>query len=178
MHLARSVFALVVFSVSNLRAAEPAVAYALPEPPTGRFEVSLVETVKEHSQSTKISDVCRVGFRVRGCTDFPREELACHCEQREGSWFLTGRANIEAVIHLSSGQPMSQVLLHERAHIGDLKKGLREHFDAIMSIRFGMQSACETYAHTLVESPHLRVVMNDLRIASNVKYGCDRKGKF
>jgi hypothetical protein len=178
MHLARSVFALVVFSVSILRAPEPAIADALPESPAGRFEVSLVETVKEHPHSAKISEICRVGFRVRGCTDFPREELSCHCEQRDGSWFLTGRANIEAVIHLASGQPMSQVLLHERAHIGDLKQGLRQHFDAIMSINFSSQSSCETYAHTLVESPHLRVVMNDLRIASNVKYGCDRKGKF
>jgi len=178
MRLARSVFALVVYSASYVVTAAPAAADAPGATPVGLFELSLVETVREHSQREKIRDVCRVGFRVRGCTDFPKEEFTCHCEAREGSWFLNGHAYLEAVIHLSSGQPIGDVLIHERAHIGDLERGLREHFGSIMSIRFGSQSSCETYAHTLKSSQHLRAVMNDLRIASNVKYGCDRKGVY
>lgn len=178
MRLARSVFALVVFSASYVVTDAPAAADAPVALTSGIFQVSLVETVLEHPRREKIRDVCRVGYRVRGCTDFSKEELACHCEARDGSWFLNGHAYLEAVIHLSSGQPIGDVLIHERAHIGDLERGLREHFSSIMSIRFDSQPSCETYASTLRTSQHLRAVMNDLRIASNVKYGCDRKGVY
>jgi hypothetical protein len=178
MHSARSVVALVVFSLSLFAVVEPAVADALQITPVGRFELSLVESVMQHNRTAKIAEICRVDHRVRGCTDFPREVLDCRCESRQGAWVLEGKAYIEAVIHLATGQPTHEVLLHERAHIGDLEKGLRAHFNSIMSINFASQSACEKYATTLVESPHLRVVMNDLRIASNSKYGCDRKVKF
>jgi len=146
MRLARSVFALVAYSAFCLTTAAPAAADASGALPSGMFELSLVETVKEHSHREKIREVCQVGFRVRGCTDFPKEELSCHCEEREGSWFLNGHAYLEAVIHLSSGQPIGDVLIHERAHIGDLERGLREHFNSIMSIRFSSQNSCKTHA--------------------------------
>lgn len=178
MHLARSILALSVYSVSTIQAAGSGVAEASRSPPVGSFDVSLVETVKQHPRSDTLREVCRVGFRIRGCTDFPREELDCRCESREGAWVLAGRAYLEAVIHLATGQPTNEVLLHERAHIEDLERGLRRHFDSVMSISFESRSSCERYATVLSESPHLRVVMNDLRIASNIKYGCDRKGKF
>lgn len=177
MHSARSVLALVVFAASMSLAAWPAFADAS-HAADGRFELRLVEKVKEHTRSEKLDDVCRVGFRVRGCTDFPVEKLDCHCEAREDSWVLVGSARIEAVIHLSYGEPIGAVLLHEQAHIGDVENGLRHHFGSIMSIRFSTQRSCERYANTLVNSPHLQVVMNELRIASNIKFGCDRKGIY
>ncbi|MGK2858514.1 MAG: hypothetical protein ACSLFQ_15040 [Thermoanaerobaculia bacterium] len=178
MRLARSILVLVLLFSSTLRAAKPPVADASPTAPGGGVVLSLVETVRQHRLSVNLSEVCRVGFRVRGCTDFPREELDCRCELRNGDWVIEGTAHVEAVIHLGSGPPINDVLLHERAHIGHLEVGLRAHLDWIRSLKFDSRPSCDGYARVLTESLHLREVMNGLRIESNAKYGCDRKGRF
>jgi hypothetical protein len=69
-------------------------------------------------------------------------------------------------------------MLHERAHLGDVEAGLRAHLDTIEARAFGSRKACESFAKVLTGSPHLRIVMNRLREASNVRFGCDRKGKL
>jgi hypothetical protein len=178
MRLARSIIPLVVCAVSTLHAAGADKTSTDAGGPRGVLKLSVIATVKPHSRSEKLRDVCRAGFEVNGCTDFPVEKLECSCKARDGAWVIDGSATVAAVIHVSNEHPIGTILIHERAHIGDLEAGLRAHLDTIGSRTFGSQKACETYAKVLTESPHLRVVMNELRKASNVKFGCDRKGRF
>jgi len=178
MRLARSIIPLVVCAVSTLHAAGDDSPGLDSGGPRGVLGLSVIATVKPHSRFEKLRDVCRAGFEVAGCTDFPVEKLECSCKARDGAWVVDGRATVDAVIHVSNEHPIGTILIHERAHVGDLEAGLRAHLDTIESRLFGSRQACEVYAKVLTESPHLRIVMNELRAASNVKFGCDRKGRF
>jgi hypothetical protein len=178
MFLARSIIALLVCSVSSLAALGQILSDSNDGSAAGGLELSVKESIATHGRGERLSDICRANYDVQGCTDFPLEKLECHCEPRDEQWALTGRATVEAAIHLSTSHPLGQILIHERAHLADLEAGLRAHLDELASRRFGSRRACETFAGVLMSTPHLRVVMNELRVASNVKYGCDRKTRF
>lgn len=177
MRLARSIIALFVCAVSSLVEAQSMKPQAADRKAAG-IVLAVTSSIEHHSRFEKLSDVCRAGFAVNGCTDFPVERLECNCIERSGGWVIEGRAAIKAVIHVSTEYPIQSVMVHERAHIADLEAGLRAHLDAIGKRTFGSRKACETYARVLTDTPHLRIVMNELRRASNVKFGCDRKGRF
>lgn len=178
MCLARSIIPLLVCAVSTLHAVGDDNSGPDADAPRGVLELSVIATVKPHSRQEKLSDVCRTGFEPNACTDFPVEKLECGCKARDGAWVIDGRATLAAVIHVSNEHPIGTILIHERAHLADLDAGLRAHLDMIESHRFGTRQACERFANVLADSPHLRIVMNELRATSNNKFGCDRKGRF
>jgi len=174
MRLSRSFFALVV-SIACCRAeAGPPAANATPSRSDGRFEIALSASIDRAPRREALRTLCRADYDVVGCTDFSRETIDCKCKSRGGAWVIDGRVELEAVIRLSPSTVGNGVLLHEQLHLGDLERGLRARLDSIDAMRFGTRKACDTYAKVLRESPFLRIVMNELRAASNAKYGCDR----
>jgi len=174
MRLSRTFIALVVFLVCSRAEAGPPAANAAPSRSDGRFEIALFASIDRGPRREALKTLCRADYDVVGCTDFPRETLDCGCKSRGGAWVIDGRVELEAVIRLSPVMPGNAVLVHEQLHLGDVERGLRERLDSIGAMRFGTRTACDTYAKVLRESPFLRIVMNELRAASNAKYGCDR----
>jgi len=141
---------------------------------TGLVEVTISESVEFHRHSRDLAKPCRAGYDVKGCTDFPVERLACECELHGGTWMINARADVQAVIHVAKDYASQPVLRHERLHLTDLESALREHLGGIAAKEYQSEPACRTYARVLSNTPHLRVVMNQIRVKSNEKYGCSR----
>jgi len=145
---------------------------ATPVPPTGLVDVTISESVEHHRHARDLAKTCRSSYEVKGCTDFPAEHLACECDLHAGLWTINARADVQAVIHVSKDYASQPILRHERLHLTDLEDALREHLGRIASNTYESETACRTYARVLSDSPHLRVVMNKIRVKSNEKYGC------
>jgi hypothetical protein len=173
MRLLLPILALFVSSLPSTREAATPAADASSGLPLGRIEIELGVTVKQHPRSVNLREVCRTGRDVDACTDFPREIVGCKCEQAGDWWVLVGVAEIDAITHLKPGRPIERLLLHERAHLDDLENGLRSHLAGLETMRFESREACAIYTGVVNSSQYLRIVMNELRVASNERYGCD-----
>jgi len=143
----------------------------------GSVEIRLDRRIELHPAHDTLVRECRADREVSGCTDFPVEILDCECEQQGGAWQMNLSAKLEAVTHLRNTPDHTRLMLHEALHVGDLERGLRDHLEALASRRFDSATSCRRFARVLRESPHLRLVMNRLRVESNAKFGCSRGGR-
>ncbi|MFA6958062.1 MAG: hypothetical protein WC538_19515 [Thermoanaerobaculia bacterium] len=194
MRLVRSLFVCLLLAAFPGYAAEP-VALALDlesvvpatdgdlvvpaidlDPGAGGADVSFAETVRYHQRGQNIRGLCRAGFDVIGCTDFPAERIECTCERRGDHWVLKAHAKINAEIHLADRRSYNKVLAHERMHLVDLETELRAHLGSLVAQRFESAPGCEELARVISAPSYVRAVMNRLRRASNEKYHCQRHG--
>jgi len=194
MRLVRSLFVCLLCASMSGYAAEP-VALALDvesvvpatdatvvvpavelEPPAGGSDVLFAESVRYHQRGQDIRSLCRAGFDVIGCTDFPAERIDCTCERRGDHWALEAHATISAEIHLADRRSYNKVLAHERMHLVDLEAELRAHLGGLVAQRFESAPGCEELARVISAPSYVRAVMNRLRMASNEKYRCQRHG--
>lgn len=142
------------------------------------FDIALEVSTRQHAGSAPLGAACRVGHRVRACTDFPKEVLECDCAWRGDGWGMEGRAKVDAVIHVNGRQPIGDVLIHERAHLLDVESRLRAHLAMLAGKRFESKASCVAFATVVDRTSYLRTVMNRLRTESNEKFGCDRKSNW
>ena len=165
-----TVFACASFSL--VCSAQPFFRGDRIETDAGRVEITMSQSVKRHPSRANILNICRVTHPVKGCTDFPKESLAAACERRGSSWVINTSASIQAVIHLSDRFKSSHVpiLMHEQKHLTGLEESLREHLERIAARRYSSLGACKTFARLISDTPHLRVVMNNLRVESNAEF--------
>ncbi len=194
MRLVRSLFVCLLFAALPVYAAEP-VALALDVesgapstdgdavvpavelgPVAGGAYVSFAESIHYHHRGQDIRGLCRAGFDVIGCTDFPAEKIECTCERRGDHWVLEAHAKINAEIHLADRRSYNKVLAHERMHLVDLETELRAHLGSLVAQRFESAPGCEELARVISAPSYVRAVMNRLRVASNAKYRCQRHG--
>lgn len=143
----------------------------------GTVDIDLVQSIRVHPRSENLDRICRSGWKVNGCTDFPVETLECRCQRRGGMWVISATAKLESITHLPNSIGHASNLAHERRHLSDLEEGLRAHLERLASRAYESEAACRRFASFLEASTHLRVVMNELRIASNAKFGCSRAGE-
>ena len=174
----RSIFLLVVCLVSLSAHAAPVPTDVSGSRPGRAFDIALQVSTRQHAGSVPLGDACRVGYRVRACTDFPKEVLECDCAWRGDGWAIEGRAVLGAVIHVNGRQPVGDVMIHERAHLLDIEARLRAHLAMLGEKRFESKSSCQAFAAIVDRTSYLRTVMNRLRTESNEKFGCDRKSNW
>jgi hypothetical protein len=138
---------------------------------TGRVEILMNQSVMRHPRRADIQKICRADERVHGCTDFPAERLDANCELKPEGWVINTSAEINAVIQLSDNfkKREAHVLMHELRHLEELTASLREHLQKVTSRRYRSENVCRTYANVLSATPYMRVLMNEMRTASNEK---------
>jgi hypothetical protein len=142
----------------------------------GNADVKFAESVRYHQRGQDIRSLCRAGFDVIGCTDFPAERIECKCERKGSAWVLVAHARISAEIHLADRRSYNRVLAHEQMHLVDLETALRAHLESLVAQRFESAPGCEELARVVSAPSYARAVMNRLRRASNEKYHCQRPG--
>lgn len=150
------------------------VESGVPRGARGTVAVRIDESIEVHSRRDDMARICRAPYPVKGCTDFPIEKLVCRCKLQQTGWFIDASAILTAAIHIPNTFEMSRLLHHERAHIADLNESLHKYLESITSREFESENTCERFARFLSTSAHLRIVMNELRVKSNEKFGCSR----
>lgn len=90
---------------------------------------------------------------------------------------ISATAKLEAITHLPNSIGYASNLVHERRHLDDLEEGLRAHLEWLASRPYETEAACRRFASFLEASTHLRVIMNELRVASSTKFGCSLAGE-
>lgn len=156
---------------------EPAAAESLEPPPAvrgGAVEIRFDRSETAHASRDDLTGLCRADYPVEGCTRFPTETLECSCKLRNGEWMIDTSARIEAVMHVPKSAEYGRIVAHEQRHLADLEEQLRLHLASLTLLRYESESACRRMAEILSVSSHLTVVMNELRTASNAKFGCSR----
>ncbi len=174
MRIANCIVVAAVIVLSQPVAAEALYGLEKRGSGWGDVDIQVARTLEFHPRRDEIREVCRAGYEVKGCTDFPVETLECHCDRRGDAWVISVSARLEAVVHLLKSHENMKSLVHEGLHMQDLRTGLQSHLESLASRRYESVTTCRRFAEFLSTSSHLRVVMNRLRVESNAKLGCSR----
>jgi hypothetical protein len=147
------------------------VASALEKNPPLTVETSV--QMRIHKSASDLPQLCRTDHLVYACSDFVREALEGRCERFGDGWGVVAKIRLEILVHLSDFDQLS----HERAHIRDIKASLQRRLEPFLSARFDDQRHCAAIARVLSEPGFVVALMNELRFASNEKFGCTAIGR-